>query len=167
MGETYDRLVTIFIFFVLFLLSIWVITGSTITGLSHRQVSHMASAVDDINNTIASYIQKNGGYFTDPTRREEFERALLDAHGLEGFSNNCKEHCVDIQVVPEDETLVTTTTGGRQYQRGTIFNITTSYRVYTSYFHLLGFNEGWMDAKPRTAIAKVHQYINDGNMNKR
>lgn len=151
------------IIFILTLWVIWVMYATTVTGLKYRETTMKASAIDDINNTIISYIQKNGGYIEDPVKRADFENALLELHRLDSSKKAGCGYCVNIEVTPRKNTEAVLMGGDRGIQRDTIYDIKTSYRIYTMVFDGFFVHKGWIDAIPREAQSYVHQYINDGS----
>lgn len=148
--------------FTLFFLAAWIvliISGTAASGIVYRETSMKASAVDDINNTIVSYIQKNGGYIKDPVKRKNFERALINLHDLDSIDdNNCK-NCVDINVEVDQNT-----TSGGEVGRGTKYNITTRYRYKMATFNGIAMKYYYRQAIPRELTATVHQYKNTGEL---
>lgn len=152
-----------FIFlFAMFFLGCWIIliiSGTAVSGMTYRQTTMKASAIDDINNTIVSYIQKNGGYIKDPVKRDNFEKALINLHELDSADDtNCK-YCVDIDVRVDP-----TTTNNGEIGRGTKYNITTNYRYKKAIFDGVNMKYSYDQAIPRELVAKVHQYKNTGSM---
>lgn len=167
MNQTMSRMAFMIIVAFLSGLIIWIINGTTVAGMQFRKTTMTAAAIDDINNTIASYIQKNGGYFNETDEgknaREEFENNLIALHHFDRGSSDrsnpgdCKQ-CVNIDVKK-------TGMQNNKVQRSTEYTIKIQYRYFQSVFKPTGFDYHWQEAHPRVSKAYVHRYINDGNIN--
>lgn len=169
MNQTISRMTFMIVVAFLAGLVLWIINGTTVAGMQFRKTTMTAAAIDDINNTIASYIQKNGGYFnTTPegvNARQEFENNLIALHHFDRGGTDrknpgdCKQ-CINIQVETKPDS-----TPNNKVQRSTEYTITIRYRYFQSVFTLTGFQYHWQEAAPRVSKAYVHRYINDGNIN--
>lgn len=171
-----NRAVILYIYLLFIIVFMWMFLGNTVFALSTREAVSMQGSVLDINNTIVSYIQKNGEYIKDPDQRQIFENALInEVHGYRRcpeditlYTNqmfnskslsekNNFNSCISILVTQVDDPVF-----GTNVQRGTKFKVRSRFVLKSnSFFPKYRVYHKISDVFESTAF--VHRYKNTGD----
>lgn len=152
---------------VIFLIVALVFFSLVLFAVRYYSVIRMVSNIDAMNDTISSYIQKNGGWVPRESSGvkdlDKFKQDLVEFYSLEDYIEDINY----ISITKNHDQQEGTSHGNLEKAwRGTTYTISTKFRVKTpSLFYLLGGfkREKWLGydrTKPRVTTAYVSEYRN-------